>query len=152
MLLWKYMKFKHIREDVLNFLNAHRKAVVGITSEGQPSGSLMLYVIDDDLNFFLGTRKSFIKYDRLQENPNVSLVVVEEGIDPLRVVQVQGKVEFISEENTEKTLKFFELKNPSKYYVKDAPDFVMFKVTPARIRWVDASSGELVTHNIECKT
>ena len=145
------MKFKHLREDVLNFLNAHRKAVVAITSEEKPSASLMLYVIDEDMNFYFGTRKSFVKYDRLQENPNVAVVVVEEGIDPLRVVQVQGKAEFVLEEETEKTLKYFELKNPSTYYVKDAHDFVMFKIIPTRIRWVGASSGELMTHNIECE-
>lgn len=141
---------KHLKEDVLNFLNAHRKAVFAITSEGRPSASLMLYVIDDDLNFYLGTRKGFIKYDRLKENPNVAIAVVEEGMDPLRVVQVQGSVEFIPEEETEKTLKFFESKNSSKYYVKDAPDFIMFKVIPSRIRWVDATSGDLATHNIKC--
>jgi hypothetical protein len=42
----------------------------------------------------------------------------------------------------------FKAKNPSKYYVEGAPDFVMFRVRPTQIRWLDAVSGELSITNL----
>ena len=63
-------------------------------------------------------------------------------------MKFSGKVEFIPEDKTAEMLGFFESKNPSKYYVKGAPDFVMFKVTPSFVRFLDASSGELVLEHM----
>ena len=145
------MEQEELKRTVKDFLNGHRKAILAFISEGnQPSVSLMLYVIDDELNFYFGTRKEFQKYERLLENNKVALAVVEEGINPCKVVQVQGTAEFIPEEKMKETLSFFESKNPSKYYVKDAPDFVMFKIHPQRMRLLDATNGKLVIENIEC--
>lgn len=130
---------------IRDFLNAHRKAVVATSGDDEhPTTSLMLYAIDDYLTVYFGTRKSFGKYKALQRHPYISLSVVEENLDPLRIVEIRGKVEFIPEEKTQDTLTFFKSKNPSRYYVEDASDFVMFTVTPAYIRWQDASSGDLM--------
>ena len=138
-----------LKQKVVDFLNVHRKAVVAIVGEGGvPSTSLMLYVIDEHLNVYFGTRKSFGKYKALLNDPNVSLTVVEETLDPLRAVEIRGVVEFIPEDKTGETLKFFESKNKSKYYVKGAEDFVMFKVVPNFVRYLDATSGELVLDHI----
>ena len=105
------MEKEEIKKEVLNFLNNHRKAIVAIVGgDGKPTTSLMLYVIDDDLNVFFGTRKSFGKYSALNNNPNVSLTVIQEKLDPLQAVDVRGRVEFVPEEDTEKTLSFFESK------------------------------------------
>jgi len=138
-----------IREKVLAFLNAHRKMVLSILDkEKHPNSSLLLYAIDDDFNVYFGTRKCFGKYAALSADPHVSLAVVEESIDPLKVVDMQGRVEEISSDEIVERLEFFESKNPSKYYVKDADDFVMFRITPTHVRWLDASSGELKMYDI----
>lgn len=139
------------REEVKKFLNAHRKAVLAtVGNDEHPTTSLMLYVVDDDLNIYFGTRKSFGKCAVFERHPYASVSVIEESIDPLKTVEIRGKIEFIPEDRTEETLKFFESKNPSKYYVKGAEDFVMFKVKPSFIRWLDASTGDLVMNNITC--
>lgn len=137
---------------VKDFLESHRKAVISVVDEkGHPRTSLMLYVVDDNLNMYFGTRKCFGKYERLKNHPYVSLSVIEEKLDPLKAVDVYGPIEFISDEKIKDTLAFFESKNPSKYYVKGAPDFVMFKVIPDGIRWHDAESGELEITGLEMK-
>ena len=103
----------------------------------------MLYVIDDELNVFFGTRKAFSKYQHIIDNPVVSLSVIEEVLDPLKVVDIRGDVEELSPEDKENVHAFFKTKNPSKYYVEGAEDFTMFKLKPHFMRWLDASSGQL---------
>ncbi len=133
-----------LRARVMDFLSAHRKAVFAILdTDGLPTTSLMLYAIDDDLNVYFGTRRAFGKYADIQKQPVVSLSVIQETLDPLVVVDVRGTAFEIPAEECAKTHAFFKTKNPSKYYVEGAPDFVMFKIVPSFIRYLDATSGEL---------
>jgi uncharacterized pyridoxamine 5'-phosphate oxidase family protein len=133
-----------LRQTVIDFLNSHRKAVFAINDDDNlPTTSLMLYVIDDEMNVFFGTRKAFRKYKHLHKNPVVSLSVIQEALDPLRVVDVRGEVTELSPEDTKNVYAFFKSKNPSKYYVEGAEDFTMFKLVPHFVRWLDAETGEL---------
>jgi len=141
-----------LRDRVTQFLNDHRKAVFSILDkEGLPTTSLMLYVIDDNLNIYFGTRRLFAKYEYLLKNPIVSLSVIEEALDPLKVVDVRGDVKEIPEDKTSETLEFFKSKNSSKYYVEGAEDFVMFKLRPHFIRWLDAEGGGLSIVDLDLK-
>ena len=133
-----------LRQTIIDFLNHHRKAVFAISdSDGLPTTSLMLYVIDDEMNVFFGTRKKFGKYKDLTERPVASLSVIQEVLDPLRVVDVRGPVKELTPEEQKDAYAYFKSKNPSKYYVEGAEDFVMFKLTPNFVRWLDAETGEL---------
>lgn len=138
------MDTKNLRETVINFLNNHRKAVFAIIDEkGLPTTSLMLYAIDDELNVYFGTRKSFSKYAHIIAQPIISLSVIEEVLDPLKVVDLRGEAKEIPEDKLDEIHTFFKSKNTAKYYVEGAEDFVMFKMQPSFIRWLDAASGEL---------
>lgn len=133
-----------LRHTIIDFLNNHRKAVFAISDEdGLPTTSLMLYIIDDELNVFFGTRKAFSKYQHIIDQPVVSLSVIEEAVDPLRVVDIRGTVEELAPHDQENVHRWFKEKNRSKYYVEGAEDFVMFKLTPNFVRWLNAESGEL---------
>ncbi|MBP9717630.1 MAG: pyridoxamine 5'-phosphate oxidase family protein, partial [Candidatus Pacebacteria bacterium] len=118
-----------LKKTVTNFLNNHRKAVFGIIDEnGLPATSLMLYVIDDEMNIYFGTRKAFSKYSQIKNTPTVSLSVIEEVLDPLKVVDLRGEAEEVPAEELAEIHTFFKSKNDSKYYVEGAEDFVMFKI------------------------
>jgi general stress protein 26 len=133
-----------LRQTIIDFLNNHRKAVFSILDDdGLPTTSLMLFVIDDELNVFFGTRKAFTKYRHILEHPVVSLSVIEEAVDPLKVVDIRGNVEQLNPHDQENVHTWFKTKNPAKYYVEGAEDFVMFKLTPNFVRWLNAESGEL---------
>ena len=139
-----------LKAEALEFLSAHRKMVLSVLDkEKHPNSSLLLYVTDDDFNIFFGTCTCFGKYKALQADPHVSLAVVEESVDPLKVFDMQGVAEEIPHDKTHETLEWFVSKNDSKYYVKDRDDFVMFKIKPTKARWLDASSGELQMHDLE---
>jgi general stress protein 26 len=138
------MKQTELRQTIISFLNNHRKAVFSILDQnGLPTTSLMLYVIDDEMNVFFGTRKAFSKYQHLQNNPVVSLSVIEEVIDPLKVVDLRGDVTELSVDDCNNVHAWFKSKNDSRYYVEGAEDFTMFKLVPHFVRWLDAESGEL---------
>ncbi len=139
-----------IINEVKDFLNTHKKMVLSIVGiDGNPNSSLLLYVIDDDFNFYFGTCRCFGKYEALRRNPNVAIAVVGERVDPLRVLDVTGVAEEIEQEKTQEMLDWFTSKNQSKYYIKDKEDYVMFKVTPKNLRWADATSGELYIYDLD---
>ena len=101
-----------LHKTVLQFLNAHPKAIFGIVGEDNaPTTSLMLYVADDACNIYFGTRKAFGKYEAMKENPHVSLTVVEEATDPLKAVEIRGEIEFVPHDETKEKLSFLESKN-----------------------------------------
>lgn len=132
-----------IREEAREFLRNHKKMVLSVLDiEKHPNASLVLYT-SDDFTIYFGTLRSFGKYSALTADPHIALAIVQEGIDPLQVLDMQGVVEEITEEETRVTLNWFVLQNTAKYYVKDAEDFVMFKIKPTHIRWLDATSGDL---------
>ncbi|HEX4799020.1 MAG TPA: pyridoxamine 5'-phosphate oxidase family protein [Candidatus Paceibacterota bacterium] len=133
-----------LKVEVHNFLDTHRKAVFAfLDAEDKPVTSLMLYMVDEHFNVYFGTRKAFAKYTQAKRQPHISLSVVEERLDPLKVVDIRGVAEELSEAEQESVYADFKLKNTSRYYVEDADDFVMFRIRPQVIRWADATSGEL---------
>ncbi|MEN9920455.1 MAG: hypothetical protein RL538_348 [Candidatus Parcubacteria bacterium] len=139
-----------LRQTVIDFLNQHRKAVFSILDDdGLPTTSLMLYVIDDEMNVYFGTRKAFRKYRHIHKHPVVALSVIQEVLDPLQVVDLRGETVELTPEEKESAYAFFKSKNPSKYYVEGAEDYVMFKLTPHFVRWLDAETGELTITDLE---
>lgn len=139
-----------LRTTVTEFLNTHRKAVFAILDKnGLPTTSLMLYAIDDELNVYFGTRRGFGKYADIKAQPILSLSVIEESVDPMKVVDIRGTAFEVPDEKCGTTCAFFKTKNPSKYYVEGAPDFVMFKLRPNFVRYLDATSGELVFRDLD---
>lgn len=135
--------------EAKTFLNSHHKMVLTVLDQDRhPDSSLMLYAIDDEFNFYFGTCKCFGKYKALSAYPHVSMAVTQELLDPLQVIDAKGIAEELSPEETEERLAWFVKKNPAKYYVKDAEDFVMFRIKPHGLRWLDATSGELEIHTL----
>lgn len=144
------MRTTALRKTVYEFLDTHKKAVFAtVDDDKQPHTSLMLYAVDTDLSVYFGTRKSFKKYGQLKKHPIVALSVIEEKIDPLRVVDIHGKAVEVPAEETKETLIYFKGKNMSKYYVEDADDFAMFKIVPTSVRYLDATTGELTTQYVD---
>ncbi len=144
------MSQSDLKKVVFDFLDSHKKAVfASVDADGQPHTNLMLYAIDDNLNLYFGTRRSYGKYSRILQNPSLSITIAEEKLDPLRTVDIHGKAEEVPETDTLATLAYLKGKNLSKYYVQGEPDFVMFKVVPTMIRYQDATLGELTIQHLE---
>ena len=65
------------------------------------------------------------------------------------MVDIRGTAFEVPDEECGTTCAFFKTKNPSKYYVEGAPDFVMFKLRPNFVRYLDATSGELTYRDLD---
>ncbi|MBI2048409.1 MAG: pyridoxamine 5'-phosphate oxidase family protein [Parcubacteria group bacterium] len=137
------------REEIQDFLERHIKMVLGINEEGNyPNTSLMHYAVDKSLHIHFGTKRSFGKYAALKKDSRVSFVVVEECIDPLRVVDGRGEARELEGEEAEMAYLLFKTENKSKWYVEHSSDFAMFQIKPKSFRWLDGSSGELKMETI----
>ena len=138
-----------IRDIVQKFLEDHVKMVLSLNEEGEyPNTSLMHYAADKSLYLHFGTKRAFTKYNALKKDPRVSLVVVEESIDPLRVVSMRGLARELTGDAAEIALLLFKTENHSKWYMEGASDLAMFQIKPTSIRWQDATSGELIANTI----
>jgi|SRR3989344_5528835 len=143
---------KPVRDVVQEFLETHVKMVLGINEhdgEGYPNTSLMHYAVGKDLHMYFGTKRAFGKYESLRKDPKVSYVIVEEGKDPLRVVDGRGIARELTPDEAKFAYEYFKRNNLSKWYVEGATDFAMFTIEPTAMRWLDATSGQLKVTNVE---
>lgn len=137
---------KPVRDVVQEFLEKHVKMVLAINEHdggGYPNASLMHYAVGKDLHVYFGTKQAFGKYEALKQDPKVSFVVVEECLDPMRVVDGRGLARELSPQEATFAYEYFKRSNLSKWYVEGARDFTMFVIEPTSIRWLDGSSGQL---------
>ncbi|MND07178.1 hypothetical protein D3C83_289890 [compost metagenome] len=61
---------------------------------------------------------------------------------------MRGVAKEIPHDKTKEALEHFRSKNMSKYFVEDAEDFVMFRIEPTQLRWLDATSGVLKVEDV----
>jgi general stress protein 26 len=138
-----------LRKAVQAFLGAQPKGVFGVVDEkGQPTTSLMLYAVDDELRVYFGTKRSSAKYAHIIAHPVVSLTVLDGTPDPLRVADLRGTAAEVPTESLAEAFTLFKARNTAKYYVEGADDFTMFKLTPDFMRFLDATSGQVQVQNV----
>lgn len=77
------------KEEALQFLKQQQTAVIGtVNSNGQPSGSTVYYMIDDDFTIYFPTRATSRKYTHIQNNPKVSCTI--SNCESIQTVQIEG--------------------------------------------------------------
>lgn len=124
-----------MKAKVLDFLkNRPVKlcAFATVSSDGQPWNAIMGYAVQDDLAIILSTHKGSRKYQNLQENTKVSVVIGWEfsGYN----VQLEGEATFVEDgEEYSKAEEFFFGQNPHAAKFK-SPDTIYIIVTPTFMR------------------
>ncbi len=128
-------------------LNRQGKMSLSYVNErGEPVQSFMLYAVDDDFNFYMGTLRRFHKYEFLIQNPIISILVIDELPDAKHVITARAHItDTIDNPNDiKKVMRWFTMKNSCRYFIKPFSDFVFFKATPLSIRMID-STGDILT-------
>ncbi|MFA6407342.1 MAG: pyridoxamine 5'-phosphate oxidase family protein [Candidatus Paceibacterota bacterium] len=65
-----------IKKEAKEYLQSEKLAVVStVSSEGKPQSATVLYLLDDEFNFFFVTRSDTKKVENLLTNNDVSIVV-----------------------------------------------------------------------------
>jgi len=117
------------------------------SKKNMPQVSIMLYVIDRDLNFYCATHSDSIKAQNMAENKNVSIAVWAHN---QFMVQVKGIVETVVDEKKQNKILTALAKAGAKddnfwppvFRIKGS-SYVLYKIVPAEISVLD-----LVSRNI----
>ncbi len=127
-------------EKILNFIRHHNLCVVAtVNSEQKPDIALMEFLIDQNLEIIVGTKKEYQKYKNLKNNPHTA---IEIGFYEDITIQYQG----IAKEIPTTNLESFQKNNVAtrlkeNKYLGIENDLVYFKITPTYIRYTDVSQG-----------
>lgn len=81
----------HPYQKVHTFLRHHPMGILStVTDDGNPWGSAIYYVADENFNFYFVTRVGTFKYHNLDKNPVASLTIADS--ESQITVQVSGKI------------------------------------------------------------
>lgn len=135
------------RDEALSFLVNHDAGVLAtVSAEGQPGARMIYYTCDDSFNVYFITLKSTRKVEQLASNSRAAFVVSE--MDIPRTIQIEGKVEDMSETATDDPLLTDFIRRlmahqpygiPLAHF--DASTLLFYKLTPSWIRWGDFTIG-----------
>ena|SRR3989338_4018997 len=131
-----------MKEEVLKFIREHAECVLAtIHADGRPEAAVVLFAIDDDFNFYFGTKKEYRKYANLLKNDNAAVVVGVSGKDP-RTVQVEGKITMLeSAVDVEKAKEILKT-NSAMVPFLELP-LVYMRLTPSWLRYLDETKGDI---------
>ena len=137
------------KQEVLKFLKEKELAVVStVSAAGKPEAATVIYFMDDDFSFYFITRRNTRKFENLQLNNNVAIVVGTE-LMPI-TVQIEGTAELVTGEKGESLVTEIA-KRPQIQSLYFGPflelkgiDFAAFKVKINWLRWlsVDPETGK----------
>ena len=124
-------------EIVSEFIKAHKIAILStVTHDFLPQSAVVGIYVGKNMELFFGTFRTSRKYQNLQKNPRVSIVI---GWDSGKTVQYEGEAKELSGKAVEEFKKAHlkHMNTAAKYVSKEQA--VFFKVTPKWIRYVDVS-------------
>ncbi len=124
------------RKDIYEFLKSNDHCVLSTSSDDRPQSALMGFGISEDLDFIFGTSNKSRKYNNIQNNSNVSIVV---GFDQGKTVQCEGIAELLEGEELDKYKNIYFTLRPSVKKYESLPDQVYFKVKLNWLRYTDVT-------------
>jgi general stress protein 26 len=141
------------KEQAVRFLkNNHLAAVGTISKTGEPQVAVLIYSMDDDLNFYFVTRRYTRKCLNLEANNKVGIAITSNGNSP-ETVQVQGEYELIKESSKEFANRLNQWVDMSTLYYGSflkvtSSEFWIFKVKTNWLRYMDVKDGGEEYHQV----
>lgn len=120
---------------------------IATVSGDQPGVSVMLYTVDDDMNFYFGTHKDSFKIKNLLTNPKISAVVWEFGkiqvqingtAIPLEDPSEQVKIMDQLADSATKDSEFW----PPLFRIKGG-EYILMKIKPTWMRVLDLTNNTM---------
>ncbi len=127
------------KKEILKFIKSHDLCVLStISLLNTPESAVIKFAITDNFEIIFNTYTTYRKYNNLQANPAVAVVIGgEKGI----TVQYEGKAQELSGKELEKYKEIFHQKN-SKSNWHTHPETRFFKITPTWLRYSDVQDFE----------
>lgn len=120
---------------VLGFIKKHKICVIStVNSKGNPESGVIEFGETDNLELIFDTFFTYRKYNNIQNNPYVSIVV---GWDEDITIQYEGKAYELKDNELSKYKKIFFKKLPNAKKWQKYKEIRFFKVIPKWIRYSD---------------
>lgn len=133
-----------VRDAFLEFLKSNKTAVIStVSQDGKPMSATIYFAVDEYLNLYFMTKRFTRKFQNLEKNNEVALVIGTTN-EPV-TAQMQGVAERV-EGNDEITLRMEQLGKvfkdnatiaPLFQLNKDVSEIFIYKVKPYWVRWLD---------------
>jgi uncharacterized pyridoxamine 5'-phosphate oxidase family protein len=132
------------RKNALTFLKNHKLGVLSTVTEGDPSGAVIYYVVNDDLTVYFLTHVESNKYQHLKTYPTAALTIFDEALQA--TVQMTGEVHEATDDD-EQNVAFQRLAiihppstaswAPPISKMKDDSLIAVMKLTPDFMQYAD---------------
>lgn len=136
------------KQDVIKFLRSVNIMSLAACHGDKPISTILLFAVDEDLNFYFATRSETYKTKALEVNPNVSMAIWEHK---RMLVQVDGKAEKI--ENLEEVNEVIDMLADSVSRIgnfwppvvrfNDKGEYAVFRITPHWLRSLDLTNESI---------
>ncbi len=124
-------------QTVQDFLKNHNLAVLATaSSDAVPEASVVGISVVDNMRILFGTFNTSRKWQNLQKNSRVSLVI---GWEHGKTVQYQGVAEELKESEKSEALKIHFANVPSFAKFVSDKEAVLYRVKPESVKYSDLS-------------
>jgi uncharacterized pyridoxamine 5'-phosphate oxidase family protein len=143
-----------IEAKALEFLTKHPVGVLStVSSQGEPWGAAINFVVDEQFNFYFMTRAQTLKFKNITESPHVALTVVDS--DAQITVQASGSVASVAAEDLMDIVfqKLDKVTHTGKshwiapVYKVHQGDYAVMHFTPTSLQYADFSQIESDMHS-----
>jgi len=144
---------ENYKEQALRFLKSNHLAAVGtISKNGEPHVATLLYLMDDDFNFYFITHRYTRKCNNLEGNNKVGIAITSDANGP-ETVQIQGESEILANNSKEFVDRLNEWMDASTSYYGSflkvtSAEFWIFKVKTNWLRYMTVKEGGEEYHQI----
>lgn len=139
------------KQQILEFLSRnHIFNLATVSPEGKPNAAILLYIIDDQFNFYFSTHAESQKSLNLQNHPFLSASLYQLGY---MGAQIEGEAEIIQEEALrQKIINKLAEKAVSKNFYPPllritGQNYVVFKIKPHIIKCLDLKNEHINEEN-----
>ena len=133
--------YEKVKSDMISFLKEQFVMEVATSENNKPSASVVIYVVDEDLNFYFVTQSNSYKAQHLLKNPQISMVVWDflkmsvqaDGI--ASVVEDEAKKSWVVDAFADAATRDSNFWAPI-FRIKRG-DYMIFKIVPTWMRVLD---------------
>ena len=119
------------------FIQDHNLMVLAtVTPAHLPGSSVMGFALGENLEIYFGTHNTSRKWQNLQKNPNVALVI---GWEEGKTLQYEGQAKELSEEERKEAMKSYFANKPTMLRYLSEKESAMFIVKPKWLRYINMS-------------
>lgn len=136
------------KQDIINFLRNVNIMSLAACYEDKPLSTVLLFAIDNDLNFYFTTRSETYKTKAIEGNPKVSMSIWEHKKMLVQVDGVATKVDNLEKVNevidmlAESVTRIGDFWPPVIRF-KGRGDYTVFKITPNWLRALDLGGNSI---------